>query len=70
MRALRGPVHAPLVLHGPQAAACVAPELAATAYTPIAYGDVLFAGSGEHDGGNREVSGQSHSRPGMLWPGT
>ena len=27
--------------------ACVAPELAATAYTPIAYGDVLFAGSGE-----------------------
>ena len=27
--------------------ACVAPELAATTYTPIAYGDVLFAGSGE-----------------------
>ena len=27
--------------------ACVAPELAATAYTPIAHGDVLFAGSGE-----------------------
>ena len=27
--------------------ACVAPDLAATAYTPIAYGDVLFAGSGE-----------------------
>ena len=27
--------------------ACVAPELAATAYMPIAYGDVLFAGSGE-----------------------
>ena len=27
--------------------ACVAPELAAAAYTPIAYGDVLFAGSGE-----------------------
>ena len=27
--------------------ACVAPELAATAYTPLRYGDVLFAGSGE-----------------------
>ena len=27
--------------------AYVAPELAVTAYTPIAYGDVLFAGSGE-----------------------
>ena len=27
--------------------ACVPPELAVTAYTPIAYGDVLFAGSGE-----------------------
>ena len=27
--------------------ACVTPELAATAYTPIQYGDVLFAGSGE-----------------------
>ena len=26
---------------------CVTPELAATAYTPIRYGDVLFAGSGE-----------------------
>ena len=27
--------------------ACVAPELANTVYTPIRYGDVLFAGSGE-----------------------
>ena len=27
--------------------ACVTPELAATTYTPIRYGDVLFAGSGE-----------------------
>ena len=27
--------------------ACVAPDLAATVYTPIRYGDVLFAGSGE-----------------------
>ena len=27
--------------------ACVAPELAATAYTPLRYGDVLFAASGE-----------------------
>ena len=27
--------------------ACVTPELARTAYTPIRYGDVLFAGSGE-----------------------
>ena len=27
--------------------ACVAPELADTVYTPIRYGDVLFAGSGE-----------------------
>ena len=27
--------------------ACVAPELAATVYTPLRYGDVLFAGSGE-----------------------
>ena len=27
--------------------ACVTPELADTAYTPIRYGDVLFAGSGE-----------------------
>ena len=27
--------------------ACVSPELAATAYTPLRYGDVLFAGSGE-----------------------
>ncbi len=27
--------------------ACVTPELAATVYTPIRYGDVLFAGSGE-----------------------
>ena len=27
--------------------ACVSPELAATTYTPIQYGDVLFAGSGE-----------------------
>ena len=27
--------------------ACVAPELAGTVYTPIRYGDVLFAGSGE-----------------------
>ena len=26
---------------------CVSPELAATVYTPIQYGDVLFAGSGE-----------------------
>ena len=26
---------------------CVAPDLAETAYTPIQYGDVLFAGSGE-----------------------
>ncbi len=26
---------------------CVSPELAATVYTPIHYGDVLFAGSGE-----------------------
>ena len=26
---------------------CVTPDLAATAYTPIRYGDVLFAGSGE-----------------------
>ena len=26
---------------------CVTPELAATVYTPIRYGDVLFAGSGE-----------------------
>ena len=29
------------------ARACVAPELANTVYTPIRYGDVLFAGSGE-----------------------
>ena len=27
--------------------ACVTPELAATVYTPLRYGDVLFAGSGE-----------------------
>ena len=27
--------------------ACVTPELAATTYTPIRYGDILFAGSGE-----------------------
>ncbi len=27
--------------------ACVAPETAAAAYTPLRYGDVLFAGSGE-----------------------
>ena len=27
--------------------ACVAPELANTVYTPIRYGDMLFAGSGE-----------------------
>ena len=27
--------------------ACVAPDVAATTYTPIQFGDVLFAGSGE-----------------------